>query len=100
MEKINLNKVYKVSEDVVAREIKGEMIIIPLVAGIADIDDELFALNESGKAIWKQLDGQKNLAEIAITLASEYKADRNVVEQDVVGLTRELFKRRMVIEVG
>ena len=100
MENLNLIKIYKVSEDVVAREIKGEMIIIPLVAGIADIDDELFALNETGQAIWKQLDGQKTLAEIAITLASEYKADRNLVEQDVVGLTRELFKRGMVVEVG
>ena len=29
------------SEDVVAREIEGEIVIVPLVAGIADADDEL-----------------------------------------------------------
>jgi hypothetical protein len=49
------------SEDVVAREIEGDMIIVPLVAGIGDADDELYTLNETGKAIWKKLDGQKSL---------------------------------------
>jgi hypothetical protein len=100
MESINLNKVYKASEDVVAREIKGELIIIPLVSGIADIDDELFSLNDTAKAIWKQLDGYKNLAQIAAGLASEYNADLKKIESDVLGLMGELFKRKMVLEVG
>ena len=36
------------SEDVVAREIEGEFIIVPLAAGIGDMEDELYSLNESG----------------------------------------------------
>ena len=48
MDEVTLEKVFYPSEDVVAREIEGEVIIVPLVAGIGDMDDELFTLNETG----------------------------------------------------
>ena len=47
------------SGDVVAREIEGESIIVPLVAGSGDMEDELFTLNDTGKAIWDQFDGRR-----------------------------------------
>ena len=47
--KVKLDNVYAVSEDVVAREIEGEIIIVPLVAGIADEEDELLTLNATGQ---------------------------------------------------
>ena len=53
MAEINIDKIYIPSEDVVARLIEGELIIVPLVAGIGDMDDELFTLNETGRAIGK-----------------------------------------------
>jgi len=48
---IALEDVYKPSGDVVAREIEGEIVIAPLVTGIGDMEDELFTLNDAGKAI-------------------------------------------------
>ena len=39
---VNLEAAYAPSEDVVAREIEGELIIVPLVAGIGDMEDELY----------------------------------------------------------
>ena len=53
-----MDAVYAPSEDVVAREIEGELIIVPLVAGIGDMEDELYTLNETGRAIWDRLDGK------------------------------------------
>jgi hypothetical protein len=97
---ITINSVLIPSEDIVAREIEGELIIIPLVAGIGDMEDELFSLNDTAKAIWKQLDGRKNLAQIAAGLASEYNADLKKIERDVLGLMGELFNRGIVVEVG
>ena len=41
----------RADEKSLEREIEGELIIVPLVAGIGDADDELFTLNETGKAI-------------------------------------------------
>ena len=91
--------IYIPSEEVVAREIEGEMIIVPLTAGIGDADDELFTLNDTGKAIWKQLDGQRSLKNIVENLSSEFESQPGEIERDVTGLVEELLKRKMLVEV-
>jgi hypothetical protein len=100
MEKKHLETIYEVSDDIVAREIEDELIIVPLVAGIGDLEDELFTLNETGKAIWKQLDGKNSLETIVTNLVEEYAADREDILQDVLGLVNELARRKMVIPVA
>ncbi|TFG60115.1 MAG: PqqD family peptide modification chaperone, partial [Deltaproteobacteria bacterium] len=64
MTEIRMDAAYIPSEDVVAREIEGELIIVPLAAGIGDLEDELYTLNETGKALWARLDGKSTLTEI------------------------------------
>lgn len=92
--------VYSVSDDVVAREIEGELIIVPLVAGIGDLEDELFTLNETGKAIWDRIDGRRSLQNIIAELSKEYQAAPGKIEDDVLGLVGELVRRRMLIAVS
>ena len=67
------------SENIVAREIEGELIIVPLISGIGDLDDELFTMNETGKAIWRMLDGNNTLERIVDTLVKEYDCERETV---------------------
>jgi hypothetical protein len=90
--------VYAPSEDVVARDIAGELIIVPLASGIGDLEDELFTLNDTGRAIWEKLDGKRTLRQVAAALAEEYEASAEEIETDVVGLVGELFKRGIVVE--
>jgi hypothetical protein len=94
---LSLNTTCKPSEDVVAREIEGELIIVPLAAGIGDMEDELYTLNDTGKAIWMKLDGVRTLTQIAAELAEEYDAPLADLERDVTGLISELVRRKMVI---
>ena len=96
--KVHLTKIYVHSEDVVAREIEGELIIVPLVSGIGDAEDELFTLNETGKAIWEKLDGKKTLKKVVEELSEEFEAPAGEIEKDVIGIGEELLKRRMLIE--
>jgi len=98
MKEINKDKVYMPSEDIVAREIEGELIIVPLVAGIGDLEDELFTLSETGKAIWDQLDGKTSLSKVIAALGQEFDAPPNEIESDVLGLVQELVRRRMLVE--
>ena len=98
MANVNIINVYVPSEDVVAREIEGELIIVPLVAGIGDMEDELFTLNETGKAIWDHLDGRASLQEVVADLSQEYNAKPGEIERDVLGMVGELVRRRMLIE--
>jgi hypothetical protein len=95
---IQMDAVYMPSDDVVAREIEGELIIVPLVAGIGDMEDELYTVNETGKVIWDRLDGKTTLAQVVATLTPEYEADPGEIEHDVCGLVEELFRRRMLVE--
>ena len=96
---ICLDAVYIPSENIVAREIEGELIIVPLVSGIGDMEDELYTLNKIGRAIWDKLDGKKTLKDLVKDLSAEYDAPIKEIEEDVIGLVEELFKRRMLSEV-
>jgi hypothetical protein len=95
--KTDLGACYLPSEDIVAREIEGELIIVPLVSGIGDMEDELFTLNETGRVIWEKLDGRKTLEDIVGEISSEYDASLGEIEKDVLGLVRELLKRKMLV---
>ena len=95
---VSLDKIYSPSEDVVVREIEGEIIIVPLVGGIGNMEDELFTLNETGKVIWKKLDGNKKLFVLIRELREEFEAPEGEIKQDVIGLVEELLKRKILIE--
>lgn len=85
------------SEDVVAREIEGELIIVPLAAGIGDAEDDLYTMNGTGKAIWARLDGKRTLRAVSTELAAEFNAPPGEIEQDVLGLATELARRKMLV---
>ena len=93
---VTQDAVYAPSDNIVAREIEGELIIVPLIAGIGDTEDELFTLNETGKAIWNKLDGRHSIEQVVRQLHAEFEAPIEQIEQDVVGLVKELLKRKIL----
>ena len=97
--KVSLDKVYALSENVVAREVQGEFIIIPITSGIGDLEDEIFSLNETGRAVWDGLDGKRNLKDVAVLLSVAFEAPAVEIEKDVLGLSQELLKKKMLVEV-
>lgn len=94
-----LQRRLKVSDEVVAREIDGEVIIIPLSNEIGDLEDELYTLNKSAYAFWKKVDGHKNLGDIINELAEQYEAESETLHNDVLGLVDELLKRKILVEI-
>jgi hypothetical protein len=95
---VDLNKVYIPSEDVVARVIENEFIIVPLASGIGDMEDEIYALNQTGKYIWDALDGKKNLNDVVEKLCKEFNSIPENIKNEVSRFITELFKRRIVVE--
>lgn len=95
---IKRDAAYGPSGDIVAREIEGEVVIVPLASGVGDMEGELYTLNETGRAIWRKLDGTKKVREIVAELSEEFEAPPEVLEADVAGLLAELLKRKMVAE--
>ena len=100
---ITLDATYVPSEDVVSRDIEGELIIVPLTAGTGGTEEEqeaIFTLNETGRAIWDRLDGQRSLRDLVTEFSAEYESPAGEIERDVLGLVAELLKRNMLVEVG
>ena len=97
--KVSLDGLYKPSEDIVARNIEGELIIVPLVSGIGDLEDELYTMNETGKAIWDRRDGKKKLREILAELSTEFDAPAGEIEKDLIGLMEELVRQKILVAV-
>jgi hypothetical protein len=99
MPEVNLDRKYAAGDDVVAREIEGEMILVPLTGGIGSAEGHLYSLNETGRSIWRRLDGKTRLKEVVRALADEYDAPPADIQHDVEGLMRELLSRGMVKEL-
>jgi hypothetical protein len=98
MQEIDMDARYAPSGDIVARVIEGELIIVPLVAGIGDMDDEIFSVNEIGKVIWAKLDGKTSLAQVIQSLADNYSVSSEEIERDVRGFVAELLRRKMIVD--
>jgi hypothetical protein len=94
---VDVNARPRPSADIVARVIDGQIIIIPLVAGIGDMEDELYTLNETGKDIWDRLDGTRTIEQIVKDLSAEFDATEDVLRTDVLGLVEELLKRKILV---
>ena len=88
------------SPDIVARDIEGDLVIIPVVAGVGDADDELYTLNETARAVWDRLDGRLTLAGVAAALAEEFDAADDELLSDVLGYAGELVRRGILVVRG
>jgi len=89
--------IYSISEDVVARETGGDIVIVPLTAEVAGPENAMFTLNHTGHAVWKNLDGRKTLGEIAAELAGEFHVPLETAERGVLKLAADLAARKIVV---
>lgn len=97
MDSITNDSILCRSDDIVSREIEGELIIVPIASGIGDMEEELYSLNETGRAFWDLIDGRRSVGDIAVDLEKNYDIPVNTILTDLVGLAGELVKRRILI---
>jgi len=96
---MNMDVVYAISDEVVARDIEGHLVIVPLTSNVGDMEDELYSLNETGREIWDRLDGKTSLRDLINQLSEEYEASFQEIEADVFGLMKEFLKRKFIVEI-
>lgn len=95
---IDMDKIYVPSTNLVSRNIEGEMILIPITADIADMEEDIFTLNNTGKAIWDKLDGINTPANIVELLVFEYETNKDELKEDVAGFLEALLSRNIIVE--
>jgi hypothetical protein len=81
---------FRLSQDVVFRDLEGEAVILDLGSGT------YFGLNAVGTRVWQLVEAGQGEADIVNTLAAEYAADRATIARDVARLLGELRARRLI----
>lgn len=85
---------WKLSPDVVFRDLDGEAVILDLVSGT------YFGLNEVGTRVWRLVDEGRDASQIVDVVAAEYQADRATIARDVERLLDDLRTRRLIVTVA
>lgn len=89
----NINDVIRVSENIVIREIQGEMLLVPITGGIGDSEDKMFTANECAREILSHTNGEKTVGEIIDKICMEYNpAQHELIKKDVIGFISELLE--------
>lgn len=80
---------YQRDPNVVAREIAGERILVPVRTQAADMAS-IYVLNETGARIWDLLDGQHSMSDIQEILVREYAVAQEVADADIAEIVEQL----------
>jgi hypothetical protein len=91
------NQIYYKDPDIVARQIAGEMILVPIRQNVGDLES-IYILNVTALFIWELLDGKNTLTEIRGRLVQEFDVDVLQAGQDLLELIADLQRVRAVVK--
>ncbi len=92
-------RVFAPKEALVAREIAGEVILVPVRGKLAQLK-RVFVLNPVGAHIWGQLDGDRDLATIHRGIVEAFEVTDAQAEVDLFEFIGSLEEADLVIEPG
>jgi len=82
-------QVYRKDPNIVARQIAGEMILVPIRHTVGDLES-IYLLNETALVAWQLFDGGHTLADIRQQIIQEYDVDEQQAGQDLLELAAHL----------
>jgi hypothetical protein len=82
--------IYRVSADVVFRELDGEAVLLDLASG------RYFGLNAVGTRVWTALAGGATAAEAVDAVAAEFDAPPAEIAADIDALVADLIARGLL----
>ena len=91
------NQIYKQDPSIVARQIAGEMILVPIRQNVGDLES-IYLLNETALFAWQQLDGSINLGEIRDRIIQEFDVDGLQAGHDLLELISDLEQAGAVLK--
>ena len=82
---------FQVSDDVIAREVAGEMVLLDLASGV------YFGLDPVGSRIWERMsEGPCSLAELCDAIEAEFDAPRASIEEDILALAAQFIEKNLI----
>ncbi len=87
--------IFRQAENVVARQIAGQFLLIPLHQTGVDVQ-KVYLLNETSAAVWAHLSQPRPLDELVALLSQEYEGPGDAITADVAELLDDLVSRGFV----
>jgi hypothetical protein len=85
------NQSFRASDDVVAREVGGEMVLLDLASGL------YFGLDPVGSRVWEKLSERAvTLADLVDAIEAEFDAPRDRIAQDLTVLLDQFTAKQLV----
>lgn len=84
-------KILKRRDQVVFREIAGELLLVPIRGDIADMQ-RIFALNRVAAHIWEQLDGNRTFDQLREGIVSRFDVGTEEAGRDLRHFIEALFE--------
>ena len=91
------DQVYRKDPSIVARQIAGEMILVPIRQNVGDLES-IYLLNETALSAWQQLDGTHTLADIRQQIIQEFEVDETQAGKDLLELMADLERVGAVVK--
>jgi len=82
-------QIYNRDPSIVARQIAGEMILVPIRQNVGDLES-IYLLNETALFAWQLIDGKLPLGEIRDQITREFEVDTLTAGQDLLELIADL----------
>jgi len=91
MANLSLQTSFRASDDIVFRDLGGDIVILNLVSG------QHLGLSPVASRIWQLMEQRLRLADILERLIQEYDAAPEELERDLMSLASDLMERGLVI---
>jgi hypothetical protein len=91
-------RIYKQIDDVVARVIAGEKLIVPVRGNLADMQN-IFTVDEVGSFIWDSINGKRSMGDIVALISDEFDVSEAEAAADLREFLESLKKSGLIVEV-
>ena len=92
-------RTYVKSGEFVTRAVAGETIVVPITAGVGDLDS-IYTLNDVGATIWELIDGTTTLDEIVSAVTRGFEVGSDQARADVLEFVTSLADAGLIRPTG
>lgn len=92
-------KVFERPQNIVSRNIAGELFLVPIAGKLADMQ-RMFALTPVAEFIWERIDGRRSLGDIRDDVLKCFEAEKKQVDADVEAFVTELMAEELLREAA
>ena len=90
---------YKRNQEVVSRDIQGELVIVPIRSGVGDLNS-LYTLNPAGSVLWDFMNEGHTIGEMVERVCDEFDVTATQAQSDIETFLDSLMAEELIQSVA